>query len=63
MNADGIRRWTLTWGEILDHALLRLKFVRQRLDYQPSAAEAIGYLRATHAKYLRCEERGRRSRS
>ena len=52
MNADGIRVWALTWGEILDNALHRLKFVRQHLDYQPSAAAAIRYLRETHAKYL-----------
>jgi hypothetical protein len=52
MNVRGIRVWALTWGEILDNALHRLKFVRQHLDYQPSAAEAIRYLRATHAKYL-----------
>lgn len=52
MNAEGIRVWALTWGEILDNALHRLKFVRQHLDYQPSAAEAIRYLRETHAKYL-----------
>jgi hypothetical protein len=36
----------------MDNALHRLKFVRQHLDYQPSAAEAIRYLRETHAKYL-----------
>lgn len=52
MNADGIRVWAMTWGEIIDEALHRLKFVRQHLDYQPSAREAIQYLRATHDKYL-----------
>lgn len=52
MNAEGIRVWALTWAEVMDNALHRLKFVRQHLDYQPSAAEAIRYLRETHAKYL-----------
>lgn len=52
MNAGGIRVWALTWAEIMDNALHRLKFVRQHLDYQPSAAEAIRYLRETHARYL-----------
>ncbi len=52
MNVKGIRVWAWTWGEVIDAALHRLKFVRQHLDYQPSAIEALSYLRATHAKYL-----------
>jgi hypothetical protein len=52
MNAKGIRVWALTWGEVIDGALHRLKFIRQHLDYQPDAAQALAYLRATHAKYL-----------
>lgn len=52
MNVNGIRVWAWTWGEVIDAALHRLKFVRQHLDYQPSAADAIARLRATHAKYL-----------
>ena len=52
MNAKGIRVWVFTWGEIIDAALHRLKFVKQHLDYQPSAAKALEYLRKTHEKYL-----------
>jgi hypothetical protein len=52
MNVKGIHVWALTWGEVLDNALHRLKFVRQHLEYQPSAAAAIRYLRQTHATYL-----------
>jgi hypothetical protein len=52
MNVDGIRVWAMTWGEVIDAALHRLKFVRQHLDYQPSADEAMRYLRETHDKYL-----------
>jgi hypothetical protein len=52
MNAKGIRVWALTWGEVIDDALHRLKFVQSHLGYQPSAEQAIAYLRATHAKYL-----------
>lgn len=52
MDAKGIRVWVLTWGDVLDAAKHRLKFVRQHLDYQPSAQQALDYLRATHEKYL-----------
>jgi len=51
-NAQGIRVWVYTWGEIIDGALHRLKFVQQHLDYQPNAAQALEYLRKTHEKYL-----------
>jgi Histidine kinase-, DNA gyrase B-, and HSP90-like ATPase len=49
---DGIRVWALTWGEIISAAQHRLKFVQERLDYQPSAHYALEYLRLTHEKYL-----------
>ena len=52
MNANGIRVWVLTWGEVIDAAQHRLKFVRSHLEYEPSSAQAIQYLRETHAKYL-----------
>jgi hypothetical protein len=52
MNTRGIRVWALTWGEVIDAAQHRLKFVRQHLDYQPSTADGLDYLRRTHAKYL-----------
>ncbi|WCB95686.1 hypothetical protein DSM104299_04435 [Baekduia alba] len=52
MNAKGIRVWVLTWGEVLDNALHRLKFAKQHLDYEPSTDQALAYLRRTHDKYL-----------
>jgi hypothetical protein len=52
MNAKGIRVWALTWGEVMDAALHRLKFVQQHLNYQPGAGQALDYLRKTHDKYL-----------
>ena len=48
MDAKGIRVWVLTWGEVLDAAQHRLEFVQSHLRYQPSAQQALEYLRQTH---------------
>jgi hypothetical protein len=52
MNAKGIRVWALTWGEVIDEALHRLKFAKEHLDYEPDNDQAFAYLRTTHDKYL-----------
>jgi hypothetical protein len=52
VDAQGVRVWVFTWGEIIDAAMHRLKFVKQQLGYQPSAEQALAYLRKTHEKYL-----------
>jgi hypothetical protein len=49
---DGIKVWALTWGEVINAAQHRMKFVQQHLDYHPSAEPALEYLRRTHEKYL-----------
>lgn len=54
-DADGLRIWVFTWADILDDAGHRLKFVRNLLDYQPDAEQALAYLRTTHEKYLPTE--------
>lgn len=46
---DGIKVWARTWGEIIDEAEYRLKFVKERLGYTPSDEQALEYLRRTHA--------------
>ena len=51
-DADGLRIWVLTWADVIDDAGHRLKFVRDLLDYQPDAEQALAYLRKTHEKYL-----------
>jgi DNA-binding transcriptional MerR regulator len=51
-DAKGVRVWVLTWGEVLNAAKHRLKFMQKSLDYQPSAQQALDYLRKTHEKYL-----------
>lgn len=50
---DGrVRVWAKTWGEIIDDAAHRLKFVQQHLGYDPSAQQAFRYLRERHADFV-----------
>jgi hypothetical protein len=51
-DADGVRVYVWTWADVLDAAGHRLKFVRDLLEYQPDAEQALAYLKATHEKYL-----------
>jgi hypothetical protein len=50
--ADGIRIWVLTWADVIEGAGHRLKFVRDLLEYQPDAEQALAYLKKTHDRYL-----------
>jgi hypothetical protein len=50
---DGrVRVWARTWGELLEDANHRLKYVRDQLEYSPSTQQAFAYLHAKHAEYL-----------
>jgi hypothetical protein len=49
---DRLRVWVKTWGELIEAADHRMKFVQQALDYAPSTDDALRYLRETHEKYL-----------
>jgi hypothetical protein len=51
-DADGVRISVLTWGDVLDDAGYRLKFIQQLLEYQPDADQSLVYLQRTHDKYL-----------
>jgi Histidine kinase-, DNA gyrase B-, and HSP90-like ATPase len=51
-NNRGVRVWVKTWAEILEASNHRLKFVKDRLGYQPDEKQALEYLRKTHDKYL-----------
>ena len=46
------RVWVRTWGEVIEDARHRLKFVKEKLDYAPSTQEAYRYLKEAHAEYL-----------
>lgn len=53
---DGtVRVWVKTWGEIIEDARHRHKFVKDRLDYAPSAKRAFQYLKEAHADFLPTE--------
>jgi hypothetical protein len=50
---DGrVRVWVKTWGELIEDARHRHKFVKDRLDYAPSAQQAFRYLKEAHADLL-----------
>jgi Histidine kinase-, DNA gyrase B-, and HSP90-like ATPase len=50
---DGrVRIWVKTWGEILQDAEHRLKFVKKKLGYDPGEIEALDYLRKEHEARL-----------
>jgi hypothetical protein len=50
---DGrVRVWAKTWAELIQDARHRHKFVKDRLDYAPSAQEAFRYLKEAHAEFL-----------
>jgi Histidine kinase-, DNA gyrase B-, and HSP90-like ATPase len=47
-----VRVWAKTWGELIEDARHRHKFVKDRLDYAPSAKRAFQYLKEAHAEFL-----------
>jgi len=47
-----VRIWAKTWGQIIQDATHRLKFVRQQLEYTSSRDEAIQYLHERHREYV-----------
>jgi hypothetical protein len=47
-----LRVWAWTWGELLHACRHRLKFIRERLAYDPAADEAFTYLRRTYPDCL-----------
>lgn len=52
LREDTVRVWAKTWGELIEDASHRLKFVREHLEYDPTTQEAFKYLRERHAEYL-----------
>lgn len=44
--------WVRTWGDVIEESRHRLKFVRNELSYDPSADQAMAFLRSTYPDYL-----------
>lgn len=44
--------WVKTWGQIIDAAQGRLRFFKDKLEYEATHDTGLEFLRATHAKYL-----------
>lgn len=46
------RIWVWSWGQVIEQARHRLKFVQQSLDYEGTEEQALARLREVHGKYL-----------
>jgi hypothetical protein len=47
-----VRIWAKTWGQIIEDARHRLKFVRAQLQYTSGRDEAIAYLHEKHRDFV-----------
>ena len=47
-----IKVWAKSWTQIIGECESRLKFFRERLEYNASRADGINYLKAAYEKYL-----------
>jgi hypothetical protein len=47
-----VRIWVRTWADILNGCKHRLKFVRDKLEYDPDADQAVAYLRDRYPDYV-----------
>ena len=47
-----IEIWVKTWGQIVEAAQGRLRFFKDKLEYEATHDTGLEYLRTTHAKYL-----------
>lgn len=49
---DGVRLWVRKWSDVFAENRHRLKFIRERLDYDPTSEQALDYLRLNFPDYL-----------
>jgi hypothetical protein len=47
-----VRVWAVQWGDVIENASHRLKFVQQQLNYMATLDGAIGYLQRAHRQFL-----------
>jgi hypothetical protein len=47
-----VRIWVRTWAEIINGCKHRLKFVRDKLEYDPDSDQAVAYLREKYPDYV-----------
>lgn len=50
--APGARIWVRSWAEVLAECKHRLRFIRDQLEYDPDADQAVAYLRETYPDYV-----------
>lgn len=49
---DGVRVWVKRWSEVIHDCQHRLRFIRDQLEYDPDADQAVAYLRDTYPDYV-----------
>jgi hypothetical protein len=49
---DGVRVWVKRWSEVVHDCRHRLRFIRDQLEYDPDADQAVAYLRETYPDYV-----------
>ena len=49
---DGVRIWVRKWATVIEECKHRLSFIREQLDYDPTAGQALRYLCETHPEYV-----------
>jgi phenylpyruvate tautomerase PptA (4-oxalocrotonate tautomerase family) len=54
--SDSVRIWAVQWGDLIEDARHRLKFVQEQLNYLVTDEGAIDYLRRAHEQFLPFED-------
>jgi hypothetical protein len=49
---NGVRVWVKRWSEVIHDCQHRLRFIRDQLEYDPDADQAVAYLRETYPDYV-----------
>src|SRR3546814_20785355 len=50
--APGARIWVRSWAEVLAECKHRLRLIRDQLEYDPDADQAVAYVREPYPDYV-----------
>lgn len=57
-NTDNVRVYVKKWGEVIHDARLRLEYVREQLQFDPTEQQTLDWLRQRHAEFIPAELSG-----
>ncbi|MCR9981932.1 ATP-binding protein [Vibrio alginolyticus] len=57
-NAEGVKIWVKTWGEIINECKHRMEFIRQQLDLNVDSSDGLEFLRKHYGNYTKGIEVG-----